>query len=1152
MLPMSSSLSPPVSTSHLNSPHTWSLRQVLVTGLLLFSLIPAVIVGWLMYRSNLQSVDALSDKIVQDVAYRVQIDTENHLSQVHSLINALLPDKATTEQTEHARRLINQPEEFERTAFSLTRMSPNVSYLYFGSNKGEFYGVQKILNDPEQRAVVNVRAVGDDGRHYFSANQPGDRTRELPRETKTYEPRQRPWFIAASEKKGRVFSTVYPSASSGQLLITLAQPVYEKDGTLQGIFAADLFLKRLSDLLQAQKISARGAAILVDEQGYLVASSAGDPLFTTEGGKLLRRKPSDSSSSTIRQGYAAIAPSLGKTLAESSQSPSTNQRVSVEGGGSLISVIRPFGESLGLKWTLMVAAPEGDFAEETRMAIRQSVLVMLSVLAAGAAFSLVFAYSLSRRFKGLTEAAEQMGRGQTPAVQGKTKITEVRTLSLAMRHSFDEIGRHRAEIDAHALALSDANDNLEARVSQRTTELEASREEALSAARAKASFLATMSHEIRTPLNGVVGMTTLLADTPLNNEQQDYVHTMRVSSDQLLGVINDILDFSKIESGKLDLEKEPLSVQAIVEEACDIAAPRAREKGLELMVDMGEQVPTWVRGDTTRLRQVLLNYINNAIKFTDTGQVVVSALVLQDFEPDQDAMLQFRVKDTGIGIPLERQPALFQSFMQVDTSTTRKYGGTGLGLAICKRLAHLMGGEVGVDSAPGQGSTFWFSARLGYCDAPEHTPSSIIELASLNGRHAVLIDDTPLNLRILDKQLKRWGMRTVQFERAQLALDYLAINSTHIVITDMHMPEMDGQTFANTLRVRNKNLPIVLLTSGTMPVGDEAKVFDARLLKPYRQSQFFNTLTRILAGNAESLPSAEEVAVAVKNQRILIADDNTINLKVAQAMLKRLGYESAIALNGREAVDMVSHALQSGAVPYAAILMDANMPVMDGFEAARLLLLNHGRTTPPIIALTASVLEEDRQRCLDAGMQGFLPKPLRLDELAQALEIYAPVQPKVQAAIGSASSDLAVHMALTTDPKNIAAHAQEIKVGDMPASENALTLMDWSRLKQFKEFDDEQGSMTREVITLFIADVPTRVRDIQAAALAFDAPALHHAVHALKGAASNVGAVALTEACFLLEQSCLLQSWPPAAASQVLQLSELAEKTVNALRSRAL
>jgi signal transduction histidine kinase/DNA-binding response OmpR family regulator/HPt (histidine-containing phosphotransfer) domain-containing protein len=1119
--------------AYSKSVRTWSLRSILVTSLLLFSLIPAAIVGGLMYQSNLQSVDALSDKIVQDVAYRVQTDTENHLMQVHSLINALLPDKASEAQIDDAKRLINQPDEFERTAFTLTRMSPNVSYLYFGSAKGEFYGVQKTLGDPEQRAVVNVRKVGEDGRRFFSATHPGDRTRELPRETKTYEPRGRPWYVAASAKKGRVFSTVYPSASSGQLLITLAQPVYDKDGSVLGIFAADLFLKRLAELLNTQKISARGAAMLVDEQGFLVATSTGDALFSSVDGKLVRRKPSESTNSTIRLGYAALAPLLGNPQGSPEPRTSLHQRVQVEGGESLIAVVSPFGESLGLKWTLMVAAPEGDFAEETRQAIKNAALVMLSVLLAGAVLAALFAYRLSHRFSRLTQAVEQMGRGEMPTVQAHAKISEVRTLSLAMRHSFEELERHRKEIDAHSLALVDANEHLEARVVRRTTELEASREEALSAARAKASFLATMSHEIRTPLNGVVGMTTLLADTPLNHEQQDYVHTMRVSSDQLLGVINDILDFSKIESGKLELEQEPLSVQAIIEEACDMAASRAREKGLELMIDMGEQVPPWVRGDTTRLRQVLLNYINNAIKFTEQGQVIVSAHVLQDFEPGQEALLQFRVKDTGIGIAPDRQSALFQSFMQVDTSTTRKYGGTGLGLAICKRLAQLMGGDVGLESAPGAGSTFWFTAKLGYCDVPDHSPSSIIELASLNGKHAVVIDDTALNLRILDKQLKRWGMHTVLFERAQPALDWLVTNPTNIVITDMHMPEMDGQTFAKILRQRQPQAHIVLLTSGTMPVGEDAKVFDARLLKPYRQSQFFNALTRIVTEQSDGKSAAlQEIAIVAKNQRILVADDNAINLKVAVAMLTRLGYETATALNGREAVDMVAHSLRPGTASYAAILMDANMPVMDGFEAARMILSLHGKAAPPIIALTASVLQEDRQRCLDAGMQGFLPKPIRMDELAQELVRYAVVKqdtPRIEAA--HAISKLATALTGTE------------------ASAASVALIDWSRLEQFKEFDDAQGNMTREVIDLFIADAPRRVKDIQAAVLAYDAQALHNAAHALKGAASNVGAIALTEACFVLEQACLVSAWPSDAANQVVHLTELTTQTSDALRT---
>ena len=767
--------------------------------------------------------------------------------------------------------------------------------------------------------------------------------------------------------------------------------------------------------------------------------------------------------------------------------------------------------------------------------------VTLLVLALGAFAATWFAYSLNRRFARLTEAAEALGQGLIPQVQGKAQIAEVRSLSLAMHASAIEIQAKRGEIEQQAIALRDANEHLEERVAQRTRELEASREDALAAARAKASFLATMSHEIRTPLNGVVGMTTLLADTPLNTEQRDYLHTMRVSSDQLLGVINDILDFSKIESGKLDLESEPLNLQSTIEEACDIAAARAREKGLELVADLDAELPQWVYGDVTRLRQVLLNFINNAVKFTEHGQVVVSAHVTQGLAPANNApaLIEFRVKDSGIGIPLDRQSALFQSFTQVDASTTRKYGGTGLGLAICKRLAHIMGGEVGVQSEPGRGSTFWFTASLSPAPTPDAALTQELQTASLAGQLALVVDDTELNLRILDKQLKRWGMRTQLFERAQPALDWLAKLSPDampdVIITDMHMPEMDGHTFAQTVRARTLQAHVVLLTSGVMPTGAEAKVFDARLLKPYRQSQLFNALGRI--SSLSAAPAALRDVVPL-HKRILVADDNAINLKVALAMLGKLGYSAATAVNGREAAQLVDQSLsrQPGAVPFAAVLMDANMPVMDGLESAQLILATHGAQSPPIIALTASVLEEDRQRCLNAGMQGFLAKPLRIDELAEALALYAldnTHSTKDAIISGAASAHIQGAAALI-----------EGKIGDQ---EQPL-LMDWSRLEQFKEFDDDAQTMTREIVALFLQDAPERALALRAALATHSSAVLSQAAHALKGSASNVGAVALSQACGLLEQSCLQGAWPHDAATQVAQASHWVEQTLGELR----
>ena len=341
-------------------------------------------------------------------------------------------------------------------------------------------------------------------------------------------------------------------------------------------------------------------------------------------------------------------------------------------GDTLVVSMKPFGETMGVRWSLVVAAPESDFTAVTQAALKHTLAITAAILALGALLAIALAWRLSLHFKRLGQAAALLALDQLPPAHHASRIDEVRQLSRSLHDRALELRRNWTAIQAQTQALHQANETLEARVSSRTAELNASRDEALGAARAKAAFLAAMSHEIRTPFNGVVGMTTLLADTPLDTEQRDHVHIMRVSSDQLLGVINDVLDFSKIESGKLELENEPLSLLATIEEACDIGAPRAREKGLELVVDLGDGLPGWVRGDVTRLRQVLLNLVNNAVKFTDHGQVLVSAHLQENFQPGYGALVEFRIKDSGIGIAPDRQAALFESFVQVDASTTRK------------------------------------------------------------------------------------------------------------------------------------------------------------------------------------------------------------------------------------------------------------------------------------------------------------------------------------------------------------------------------------------------------------------------------------------------------------------------------------------------
>jgi signal transduction histidine kinase/DNA-binding response OmpR family regulator len=1122
----------------------WTVHNLSVSLLLAFAVVPAMLVGGLLYKSNVQTVNKLSQKIIDDVVQRVQADAEVQLQTAGLILNGLIPPAPSDAQTKTARRLINQPEEFEKLAVSLTRMSADVPYLYFGNSKGDFHGVEQLTRGGTGLMRVGMRRAGDEGRRFYSAVMPGDRNQPLDTEAKNYEPRTRPWYAQAVARRERVFTPVYLSASKKQLLITVAQPVFEDDGSVLGVFAADLFLKQLSEALQTINISPRGIALIVDDSGAVVATSSGDPLFTEIGGKLERLKPAGISNHLTREVVAQMQPLLSKLKQDSEQRVRFNGAVQTQLGETLVSM-RPIAEHLGLPLTLVVAAPELDFAGDAQSGIERAVLLMLTVVLLGALLAAMLAWRLSRRFKTLMHAALQMGRGEVPPLQAKAGIFEVRELARTLHNSAKEIQANRSAIESQKQELLDANEHLEERVALRTEQLEDSREEALQAAKAKAAFLATMSHEIRTPLNGVVGMTTLMADTPLSQEQRDFLHTMRVSSDQLLSVINDILDFSKIESGQLDLENEPLSIQNAIEEACDMGASRAREKGLELLVDVAEDVPAWVRGDITRLRQILLNFLANAVKFTDKGQIVVTAHLRQEFDAERvigdqlqpGALIEFRVKDSGIGIPKDRQSALFQSFTQVDASTTRKYGGTGLGLAICKRLAELMGGQVGLESEAGHGSTFWFTARMNFSDAPDQSETSILELASLQGKLAVIIDDMPVNIQILEKQLKRWKMDTIAFTNASEALAWLADRDADVVVTDMHMPEMDGVMLAQALHKFRPKMQLVLLTSGTLPVGSEASEFAGRLLKPYRQSQLFNILSRILYTPGTLIPAtvpALAQEVLVKNQTVLVADDNLVNIKVAVSMLKKLGYESVSVMDGEQAAQSVAASLQAGGKRFCAVLMDANMPVMDGCAAARLIISTHGDAVPPIIALTASVLEEDRQRCFDAGMIGFLPKPLRIDELSAGLTQYARIQ--VNAIESIAISTTSVVSKTQTAPENFAAHA-------MPD-----VLIDWSHLDQFKEFDDAERSMTREVVSLFLQDAPLRRDDISASLATTDPALLSLRAHALKGAASNVGAVALSDACSVLEHACQEQRWPLDAAAQIARIDALTHATLAALK----